>query len=139
LETSGLSPEYLELEITETFIMQYSEDVVEQLQSLRKLGVTLSIDDFGTGYSSLCYLRRLPVDKVKIDKSFVDDLAGDQSNSAIADAIIRMSKAMGLSVIAEGVEEEAQEAQLMALGCAQGQGYFYSRPVPAGEFTGSSL
>ncbi len=137
LETSGLSPEYLELEITETFIMQYSEDVVDQLQSLRELGVTLSIDDFGTGYSSLCYLRRLPVDKVKIDKSFVDDLAGDQSNSVIADAIIRMSKAMGLSVIAEGVEEEAQEAQLMALGCEQGQGYFYSRPVPAGEIRAS--
>lgn len=134
LKRTGLPAKYLQLEITETFIMQYSEAVVEQLQSLRNLGVTLSIDDFGTGYSSLSYLKQLPVDKIKIDKAFVDDLPEDVNNSAIASAMIAMSKAMGFDIIAEGVEYESQEQCLMMLGCEQGQGYFYSRPVPASEF-----
>ncbi|WP_428609561.1 PAS domain S-box protein [Sedimenticola sp.] len=131
LEQSGLPTDRLELEVTEGFIMQQAESAIVQLQALRELGVTLAIDDFGTGYSSLSYLKQLPIHKLKIDQSFVRDIPEDKNDMAIADAIIAMGKSLGLTVIAEGIETEAQADFLKWSGCQEGQGYLYSKPVTA--------
>ncbi len=133
LQEQALPPQRLELEVTENFIMHESAGSVSQLAGLRELGVGLAIDDFGTGYSSLSYLKALPIDKVKIDQSFVHDIPGDPNDMAISRAIIAMASSLNLAVIAEGVESPAQADFLLAQGCTQAQGYLYSRPLEASE------
>lgn len=131
IKESGCDPVYLELEITEGFIMHQPEISTAILREMRKLGIHLSIDDFGTGYSSLSYLKRLPINKLKIDRSFVQDVVDDPNDAAIAKSVIALGQSMNLKVVAEGVEEAQQEAFLKQEGCDMAQGYYYSRPVPA--------
>ena len=133
LAGSGLDPELLVLEITETVLMQDLEGTVGRLQDLKKLGVGLSVDDFGTGYSSLQYLRRFPLDSLKIAKSFVDGVSGPSQDAAVARAIIELGTSFQLNVVAEGIERTEQHARLVDLGCTYGQGFLYSRPVPADQ------
>lgn len=133
LNETGLSPACLELEITESMVMNQAEEVVATLTRLHGLGVRLAIDDFGTGYSSLNYLKRFPVHVLKIDKSFVDGVPSDPGDTTIVTTIISMAHDMKLKVVAEGVESEAQLAFLRARGCDEMQGYFFSRPLPARE------
>ncbi|MGC1954787.1 MAG: EAL domain-containing protein [Gammaproteobacteria bacterium] len=134
IEETGCPAELLDLEITESFIMREADQSIRTLKRLRDLGFELAIDDFGTGYSSLSYLKRIPVTKLKVDRSFVHDIPQDPNNKAIAKAIIGLGKSLGLTVVAEGIETAAQEAFLIGEGCHQGQGYLYSRPVPANDF-----
>ena len=129
LEESQLPAELLELEVTESCIMADVDGAISTLRSLKELGVTLSVDDFGTGYSSLSYLKLFPLDKLKIDQSFVSDLTSSKNDAAIVRAIIALGHAIGLTVIAEGVETQAQFAQLHALQCDEMQGYLYARPT----------
>ena len=129
LEESQLPAELLELEVTESCIMADVDGAISTLRSLKELGVTLSVDDFGTGYSSLSYLKLFPLDKLKIDQSFVSDLTSSKNDAAIVRAIIALGHAIGLTVIAEGVETQAQFAQLPALQCDEMQGYLYARPT----------
>jgi EAL domain-containing protein (putative c-di-GMP-specific phosphodiesterase class I) len=131
LEQSGLAPELLELELTESVSMADPERSVVVMRGLGDLGVMLSIDDFGTGYSSFAYLRRLPLDKLKIDKSFVQDMAHSAESSAIVQAIVAMAHRLQLAVIAEGVETADQVAALRKADCDQIQGYYYSKPLAA--------
>ena len=133
LATSGLSPERLELELTESILIQNMESVLSSVRQLKQRGVKFAIDDFGTGYSSLSYLKRLDIDRLKIDQSFVRDLASDPDDAAIVRAIIQMAHSLNLRTIAEGVETEAIRDQLQAFGCDMAQGYLYSRPVPVPE------
>ncbi|HKD36164.1 MAG TPA: GGDEF domain-containing phosphodiesterase, partial [Pirellulales bacterium] len=133
LARTNLPPRYLELEVTETVLLQ-DEYVINAIPSLKKLGVALSIDDFGTGYSSLSYLRRLPVEKLKIDKSFVRGLPENQDDAIIARAIINLGHALGHTVIAEGVETDEQLVYLRKNGCDEGQGFLFGRPLPVEEF-----
>ncbi len=131
LEESGLDPRYLELELTETVLMQHVEDVVAVLKQLRAMGVTISIDDFGTGYSSLSYLKRMPIDSLKIDRSFVHDIMDDGDSAEIVSTIISLAHNLKLKAVAEGVETAAQADFLRARGCDEVQGYLISRPVSA--------
>ncbi len=133
LAEAQLAPAWLRLEITESLAMHDATATVASLAALRALGVQVAIDDFGTGYSSLAYLKRLPVDALKIDKAFVDGLDQDASDTAIVMAIIAVAHTLGLIVVAEGVETAAQAAQLRALGCDLAQGYHFARPLPANE------
>jgi diguanylate cyclase (GGDEF)-like protein len=133
LATSGLDPALLSLEITESALMD-GDVALRALERLKQLGVTLAIDDFGTGYSSLMYLRRLPVDVIKIDKSFVAGLGRSDEDTAIIAAVTRLAVALGLDTIAEGVETVSQRAALLELGCELGQGYLWHAPVPAEDF-----
>jgi diguanylate cyclase (GGDEF)-like protein/PAS domain S-box-containing protein len=127
---SGLSPDLLQLEITETLIMSDADATLSTLNALSALGVQLAIDDFGTGYSSLSYLERFPVDTLKIDKAFVDRIAHDGTESPLPAAIIRLGRTLGLRVIAEGIETVAQAERLAELGCDYGQGFLFSQPLP---------
>jgi len=131
LSETGLEPGYLELELTETFLMQDWTSTSVVLQALRVMGVQLALDDFGTGYSSLSYLKRFPVDRLKIDGSFVRDIAADTDDAAIVRTIIALGHNLGLKVLAEGVETEAQVAFLKANDCDEMQGYHFSKPVSA--------
>ncbi|APX92705.1 hypothetical protein BWR19_07040 [Halomonas sp. 1513] len=134
LTVSGLSPHHLELEVTETFIMQHAKRAIEALGQLKEQGISLAIDDFGTGYSSLSHLKRLPIHKLKIDRSFVRDIPSGTNDAAIARAIIALGHSMGLTVTAEGVETPEQLGFMSAEGCDEIQGYLISRPLPADDF-----
>ncbi|GAB4298899.1 MAG: EAL domain-containing protein [Desulfuromonadia bacterium] len=133
LEETGLSPEFLELEITETVIMQHPEFTVGILERFREMGIHISIDDFGTGYSSLAHLKRFSVNALKIDKSFVSDIDRNETDAAIAHAIVTMGSSLNLKVIAEGVERQAQFTILQGTRCDEVQGYLISRPIPSEE------
>jgi diguanylate cyclase (GGDEF)-like protein len=133
LDETGLSPDLLELEITEGILMQHLDTTLEILNTLKKKGVRLSVDDFGTGYSSLSYLKRFPIDTLKIDKSFVNDITTDPSDKAIVAAITVMAQQLKLEVVAEGVETEAQLEFLRELRCQYVQGYYFSKPLPVDE------
>jgi diguanylate cyclase (GGDEF)-like protein/PAS domain S-box-containing protein len=130
IERSGVIPENLCLEITESVLMEDADAVISVVERVRALGVRLSIDDFGTGYSSLGYLKRFPVNAVKIDRSFVSGLGTDPGDTAIVSAVIGLAHALDLQVVAEGVETEGQLAELVALGCDEAQGYFFAPPQP---------
>jgi EAL domain-containing protein (putative c-di-GMP-specific phosphodiesterase class I) len=130
----GLPASSLEIEVTESVLMADPEMCVENARRLSELGVALSIDDFGTGYSSLSYLKRLPITSLKIDQSFVRDLATDPDDAAIIDAIIAMAHSLKLRVVAEGVETEAQRDFLKAHHCDEFQGFLHSSPVEAPQF-----
>ncbi|MEP6971509.1 MAG: EAL domain-containing protein [Betaproteobacteria bacterium] len=134
LRSAGLAPQLLELELTESILVRDAEEALERLHALAAIGVGLSIDDFGTGYSSLSYLKRFPIGKLKIDRSFVTGLPEDDSDRAIVSATIAMARALKLSVVAEGVETQAQMACLRELDCAAYQGYLCSPALPAAEF-----
>jgi EAL domain-containing protein (putative c-di-GMP-specific phosphodiesterase class I) len=131
LRESGLSPAYLELEITESTIMQDDDVTLDTFRELSEMGVSLALDDFGTGYSSLSYLRRFPISRVKIDRSFVSGIPTNQNDTAIAGAIIAMARSLGLAVVAEGVETREQAEFLRDSGCHELQGYLLSPAVPA--------
>lgn len=135
LRDAGLTPSSLEIEITETMLMENAERLMGILHQLRQLGVHLSVDDFGTGYSSLAYLKRLPVDSVKVDRSFIKDLPTDSEDVAITYAVLALVHSLKRSVVAEGVETREQLQFLVANGCEEGQGFYFSRPLPAGEFS----
>lgn len=134
LKDSGLDPQFLELELTESILIGDTENVLQTVQRLKMLGIKLSLDDFGTGYSSLSYLKRFAVDKVKIDQSFIRDMDKNPSDAAIVRAIIQMSKSLGLRTIAEGIEEEYLIKYLQIYHCDEAQGYYYSRPIPSEDF-----
>jgi diguanylate cyclase len=134
LSAAQLLPAQLEVEITESMLMEHSETIVAVLQQLKQRGIGIAIDDFGTGYSSLAYLKRFPLTTLKIDRSFVQEIASNEYDAAIAGAVIALARGLHLSVVAEGVETEAQQQYLNACGCHLMQGYFLSRPLPADEF-----
>jgi len=131
---SGAKPSHLKLELTESIVLKNAEASIEKMREIKMLGVSFSMDDFGTGYSSLQYLKRLPLDQIKIDQSFVRDIATDPNDAAIVQTIIAMTETMGLNVIAEGVENEAQMEFLDLRGCHAFQGYLFSKPVPLEQF-----
>ncbi|HEX8099806.1 MAG TPA: EAL domain-containing protein [Actinomycetota bacterium] len=133
LQESGLDPESLTLEITESVVMQDSEATISILHGLKALGIKLAIDDFGTGFSSLSYLRRLPVDVVKIDRSFVAGVASASEEWTLARGIVKLVHSLGFQTIAEGVERADQKAHLRALGCRFGQGYYFAKPMTSEE------
>jgi diguanylate cyclase len=134
LKDTHLDPRHLELELTESVVMQHAESSASVLIKLKSIGVRLAVDDFGTGYSSLSYLKKFPIDSLKIDQSFVRDVATDTDDATIVSAVITMSKTLKQCVIAEGVETEEQLAFLKAHGCDEAQGYYFSKPVDAKEF-----
>ena len=127
----GVPAEQLQLELTESVIMANAAQTAATLQGLRSIGVSMAIDDFGTGYSSLAYLKRLPINTLKIDKEFVDDLTRDPDDEAITTTVITMAHSLGLTVVAEGVETEAQMNFLRDHGCDEIQGYWLARPLEA--------
>ena len=134
LNDTGFPAHCLELELTESALMENQETVVQVLDDLRRLGIRLAIDDFGTGYSSLAYLKRFPLDVLKIDKKFIDDIPHSQDDMAIATAIIGIAHTLGFKVLAEGVETAQQLEFLQLQRCDQYQGYFCSPPIPADKF-----
>lgn len=133
LERHRLPPAMLEIELTESVVMRGIEEVREKLGALDQLGVNVAIDDFGTGYSSLSYLKQFPIDRLKIDQSFTRGLPNDRESAGIVQAIVGLGRSLGLNVVAEGIETEAQARHLHAVGCDTGQGYLYARPVEAAE------
>jgi EAL domain-containing protein (putative c-di-GMP-specific phosphodiesterase class I) len=130
LRTTGLEPHLLKLEVTESVVMHDAASAAAILHQLKALGIQLAIDDFGTGYSSLAYLKRFPVDTLKIDRSFVNGVGQDPQDTAIVQSVIALAQALGLSVTGEGVETEAQLERLRELGCERGQGFLFARPCP---------
>jgi diguanylate cyclase (GGDEF)-like protein/PAS domain S-box-containing protein len=134
LDRSGVDPTRVWLEITESTLMRDAESAVSMLHALRSLGVRLAVDDFGTGYSSMTYLKRFPVDSLKVDRSFVDGLGREPEATAICTAVVSLAHALGMGAVAEGVETPEQLAALRALGCEHAQGYLFGRPAPAERF-----
>jgi EAL domain-containing protein (putative c-di-GMP-specific phosphodiesterase class I) len=139
LTETGMPPELLELEITESMIMQHVDIAAEKAAAMKKLGIKLAIDDFGTGYSSLSQLKRFPIDTLKIDQEFVRDVSEDANDRAIIAAVVSMARALKLRVIAEGVETQEQLAFLKREACAEMQGFLHSRPVAPEEFESNIL
>ena len=129
LEQAGLDPSLLCVEITESALVDDAASTLGTLNRLKELGVRLALDDFGTGYSSLTYVRRFPIDTLKIDRSFIDGIVGSSEDEAIVTAVLSMGRALGVHVVAEGVETEEQAARLRTLGCKLAQGYLFSRPI----------
>jgi diguanylate cyclase (GGDEF)-like protein/PAS domain S-box-containing protein len=134
LATTGLTPSLLELEVTEDILLLDEEHVLDMFKRIQQLGVRILFDDFGTGYASLSYLKKFPLDGLKIDRSFVLDLLADSDDAAIVSSTIGLSRQLGLSVIAEGIENRATADFLIGMGCEEGQGYFFGRPMPAEVF-----
>ena len=135
IDEAGIAPGDLCFEIAESVLLEDTVSVIERLEGLRELGIELTVDDFGTGYSSLGYLKRLPVSSVKVDRSFVDELGRDADDSAIVAAVVSMAHALGLQVVAEGVETAEQIAELEALGCDLAQGNYFAKPQLANVVT----
>jgi ActR/RegA family two-component response regulator len=133
LDDAGLAPEFLELELTESLILENVEQTIQAMHELKQLGVSLSLDDFGTGYSSLSYLRRYPVDRIKIDQSFIRDMVVHAGSAALVRSILAMAHNLGLETIAEGVETTEQFEYLRKQPCDEMQGFLFSRAVPAPE------
>jgi len=133
MRENSFSPEWLELEITERQVMQKPKDAIEKLIQISKLGIAIAIDDFGTEYSSLSYLKKLPIDKLKIDKSFIDDILNNREDKAITKIIIILAQNLNLDVIAEGVERLEQKEFLLKEGCNLMQGYYFSHPIDTEE------
>jgi diguanylate cyclase (GGDEF)-like protein/PAS domain S-box-containing protein len=134
LKMTGANPQLLKLELTESLLVSNVEDIIEKMVALKAVGVSFSLDDFGTGYSSLGYLKQLPLDQLKIDKSFVNDILNNSNDAVIAKTIIALANSLGLAVIAEGVETEEQRKFLAQHGCPSYQGYLFSRPLPIHAF-----
>jgi EAL domain-containing protein (putative c-di-GMP-specific phosphodiesterase class I) len=134
LQATGANPYRLKLELTESLLVDNVEEIIEKMYALKAKGVGFSLDDFGTGYSSLTYLKRLPLDQLKIDQSFVRDIHVDANDAAIAKTIVTLAHSLGLGVISEGVETAAQRDFLAQSGCHAHQGYFFSRPLPIDRF-----
>ena len=130
----GINPERLKLELTESMLVENINDIILKMEALSKFGIQFSLDDFGTGFSSLQYLKKLPLDQLKIDQSFVRDLVTDNSDRAIIRTIISIAHSLGINVIAEGVETEEQRQFLLDNGCTYYQGYLFSKPLPIDEF-----
>jgi EAL domain-containing protein (putative c-di-GMP-specific phosphodiesterase class I) len=133
VDATGIDPGLIEFEITETALMQQGAQTLELLGQINRMGMRLSIDDFGTGYSSLAYLKRFPVRQIKIDRAFVRELEASSEDRAIVAAVIALANSLQLSVVAEGVETEAQLALLRAHGCQYAQGYLFARPLPVAQ------
>ena len=134
MDQTGDNPRRLKLELTESLLVENVPTVIEKMFALKARGVSFSLDDFGTGYSSLAYLKRMPLDQLKIDRSFVHDILSDHQDASIAKAFIALAQGLGLSVLAEGVEIEAQRDFLTTAGCHAYQGYLFSRPLPLDAF-----
>jgi len=135
LQESNMSPEWLEIEITESMLMSDTESAISSLNVLHDMGIHVAMDDFGTGYSSLSYLKRFPIDTIKIDQAFVAEITSKSDDAEIIRTIINMGKTLRRQVVAEGVETEAQLALLKECGCDQVQGYLLNRPVPGDALT----
>jgi EAL domain-containing protein (putative c-di-GMP-specific phosphodiesterase class I) len=131
LRRCGADPRRLKLEVTESIVLHDVEDVIAKMNVLKDYGVCFALDDFGTGYSSLSYLQRLPLDELKIDKSFVHDMLASANAASIVKAIVGLAASLGLAVVAEGVESEPQQSFLARCGCLHYQGYLIARPLPA--------
>jgi EAL domain-containing protein (putative c-di-GMP-specific phosphodiesterase class I) len=134
LQTTNLRPEHLEIELTESAVMMHPDDAINTMARLRGMDVRIALDDFGTGYSSLMYLKRLPANELKIDRGFVRDLEHDSDDAAIVSAIVALGQALGLRIVAEGVETGVQQDFLTKLGCDSLQGYLLGHPMPADRF-----
>jgi diguanylate cyclase len=135
LQKAGLAPDALELELTESLLIDETEQIKQQLAALSQLGVSIAIDDFGTGYSNLSYLRNFNASKLKIDRSFITSLCVSTQDEPLVTAIINMAASMGMKTVAEGIEDEATLNKLISLGCNIGQGYYWSKPVPGDELS----
>ena len=134
LRDTGFSPSLLELEVTENILLADDDGALKMFRRIQDLGVHIAFDDFGTGYASMTYLKKYPLDRLKIDKSFVCDLQANTDDAAIVRSTISLGKQLGLSVIAEGIEDRATAELLRSMGCEEGQGYYFGRPMPAAEF-----
>jgi EAL domain-containing protein (putative c-di-GMP-specific phosphodiesterase class I) len=130
----GIDPRLVELELTESALMHNVEDVLTTMQEIKSLGISLAIDDFGTGFSSLSYLRRFPIDRLKIDQSFVRDIQRIPVNESIARAIVALAKSLSLDIVAEGIEKQSEKAVIELMGCTEGQGYLFAKPLSAADF-----
>jgi EAL domain-containing protein (putative c-di-GMP-specific phosphodiesterase class I) len=133
IEETGFDPSLLEIELTESVVVQDADGAEDAIMELRAMGVRLALDDFGTGYSSLIYLRRFAFDKIKIDKSFLESMEATGESAILVHSVVHLGRALGLTVIAEGVETEEQRRFLQAVGCHQLQGFLFSKPVPAAD------
>src|SRR5262249_45337438 len=134
LDATGLSPALVELEVTEDVLLLDEQRVLDIFRRIQDLGVRIVFDDFGTGYASLSYLKKFPLDGLKIDRSFVFDLLSDSDDAAIVSSTVSLSRQLGLSVIAEGIENGPTADLLVRMGCEHGQGYFFGKPMPVQEF-----